>query len=63
MTSQQLHEIAIAYAQVKLQVYQEQHKDVVDYNPVSCDSDELHYFAKAYRFAVDNFENELDSIG
>lgn len=63
MTSQQLHEIAIAYAQVKLQVYQEQHKDAVDYNPVSCDSDELHYFAKAYRFAVDNFENELDSIG
>lgn len=49
MTSQQLHEIAIAYAQVKLQVYQEQHKDAVDYNPVSCDSDELHYFAKAYR--------------
>lgn len=63
MTSQQLHEIAIAYAQVKLQVYQEQHKDAVDYNPMSCDSDELHYFAKAYRFAVDNFENELDSIG
>lgn len=63
MTSQQLHEIAIAYSQVKLQVYQEQHKDAVDYNPVSCDSDELHYFAKAYRFAVDNFENELDSIG
>lgn len=63
MTSQQLHEIAIAYAQVKLQVYQEQHKDVIDYSPLSCDSDELHYFAKAYRFAVDNFENELDSIG
>lgn len=63
MNQQQLHEIATAYAQVKLQAYQEEHKDVIDYSPLSCDSDELHYFAKAYRFAVDNFENELDSIG
>ena len=63
MTEQQLHEIAIAYAQVKLRAYQEEHKDDINYDPLSCDSNEMYHFAKAYRFAVDNFENELDSIG
>ena len=38
MTEQQLHEIAVAYAQIKLRAYQEEHKDVIDYNPLSCDS-------------------------
>lgn len=38
MNEQQLHEIAVAYAQVKLRAYQEEHKDAIDYNPLSCDS-------------------------
>lgn len=63
MTEQQLHELAVAYAQVKLQAYQDEHKDVIDYNPLSCDSDEIHHYAKAYRFALDNFEHEFDKIG
>ena len=63
MTEQQLHELAVAYAQVKLQAYQDEHKDVIDYNPLSCDSDEIHHYAKAYRFALDNFEHEFDEIG
>lgn len=63
MTEQQLHELAVAYAQVKLQAYQDEHKDVIDYNPLSCDSDEIHHYAKAYRFALNNFENEFDEIG
>lgn len=28
MNEQQLHEVAVAYAQVKLRAYQEEHKDV-----------------------------------
>ena len=63
MTEQQLHEIAVAYAQVKLQAYQEQQKDVIGYNPFSGDSKEMYHFAKAYRFALDNFEHELDEVG
>lgn len=63
MDEKQLHDLAVAYAQVKLQAYQEEHKDVIDYSPLSCDSDEMHYFAKAYRFALDNFEHEFDEIG
>lgn len=47
MTEQQLHEIAVAYAQIKLRAYQEEHKDVIDYNPLSCDSKEMYHFAKA----------------
>ena len=35
MDEKQLHEIATAYAQVKLQAYQEEHKDVIDYSPLS----------------------------
>lgn len=63
MTEQQLHELAVAYAQVKLQAYQDEHKDVIGYNRLSCDSDEIHHYAKAYRFALDNFEHEFDEIG
>lgn len=63
MNEQQLHEIAVAYAQVKLQAYQEQNKDVINYNPTSCDPEELRYFAKAYAYALDNFESELEDIG
>jgi hypothetical protein len=55
MTEQRLHELAVAYAQMKLRAYQENQKDTIDYNPLSCDSNELHLFAKAYRFALDNF--------
>ena len=63
MTEQRLHELAVAYAQMKLRAYQENQKDTIDYNSLSCDSDELYHFAKAYRFALDNFENEFNEIG
>lgn len=63
MTEQRLHELAVAYAQMKLRAYQENQKDTIDYNPLLCDSDELYHFAKAYRFALDNFENEFNEIG
>lgn len=63
MDEQQLHEVALAYAQVKLQAYQEQQKDVIGYDPFSGDSDELRAFARAYAFALNNFESELESIG
>lgn len=62
MTEQQLHEIAVAYAQVKLQAYQEQQKDVIGYNPFSGDSDEIKAFARAYKFALNNFEHEFESL-
>lgn len=62
MTEQQLHEVAVAYAQVKLQAYQEQQKDVIGYDPFYGDSDEMKAFARAYKFALENFENELENI-
>lgn len=55
MDEVKLHEIAVAYAQVKLQQFQSEYKE-------SCDSEEIYQFAKAYRFALNNFENELEKI-
>lgn len=63
MTEQQLHDLAVAYAQVKLLNYQEELKKHPDYNPFMCDSDEIYEYAKAYHFALDNFENKFDEIG
>jgi hypothetical protein len=50
-----LHDLAVAYAQVKLTQFQDEYGK-------SGDSDELYEFAKAYRFAIDNFESEYDKI-
>jgi len=56
MTEQQLHDLAVAYAQVKLMQFQSEHGK-------SGDSEEIYEYAKAYRFALDNFENEFEKIG
>lgn len=64
MTEQQLHEIAVAYAQVKLKEYQlEQHtKHKIPYNSESND-DEVKYYAKMYKTIIDQFETEYNSMG
>ena len=55
MTEQQVHELAVAYAQVKLQHYQDKYGK-------TCDEDELHEYAKAYKFALVHFEEQYDSL-
>lgn len=55
MTEQQLHELAVAYAQVKLQHYQAEYGK-------SCEEDELYQYAKAYKFALVNFEKNYNSV-
>lgn len=64
MNEQQLHEIAVAYAQIKLKEYQlEQHaKHKTSYNSESND-DEVKYYAKMYKTIIEQFETEYDNIG
>jgi hypothetical protein len=56
LDASKIHELSIAYAQVKLINYQKEYGK-------SCDEQELYEFAKAYQFALDNFENAFDQIG
>lgn len=63
MNENHIHDLAVAYAQAKLMSHYEKLKNQPDFEPFSCDSDEMKSFAKAYRFALDNFENEFDEIG
>lgn len=55
MDEQRIHELAIAYAQVKLQHYQDEYGK-------TCDEDELHEYAKAYKFALVHFEEQYNSL-
>lgn len=50
-----IHDLAVAYAQVKLQHYQPEYGK-------SCDSEEIYQYIKAYRFALDNIESAWDEI-
>ena len=63
MDEKSIHDLAVAYAQVKLMNYQEKLKKQPDYTPFMGDSEEIYLYAKAYRFALDNLENEYDKIG
>lgn len=62
MDENHIHDLAVAYAQAKLLNYQEELKKQPDYNPFMCDSKEIYEYAKAYRFALLNFEQEYDEI-
>lgn len=55
MDEQRIHELAVAYAQVKLQHYQEEYGK-------ECDEKELLEYARAYKFALFNFEKNYDSL-
>ena len=59
MTEQQIHEIAVAYAQIKLRAYQEEHKDVIDYNPLSCDSKAKRYALAKWYISLESQDNGL----
>lgn len=50
-----IHDLAVAYAQVKLQHCQEEYGK-------SGDSEELYQYVKYYRFALDNIQNAWDEI-
>lgn len=63
MDEQRIHELAVAYAQIKLLNYQEELKQKPDYSPFKSNSEEIFQFVKAYRFALDNIENEYNDIG
>lgn len=56
MNEKTLHELALAFATVKLQEYQKEH------STTSSDSKEVDYFLKMYKFALDNLENEYQSL-
>lgn len=62
MNEKSIHDLAVAYAQIKLLNYQEELKNRPDYNPFMCDSEEIYEYAKAYRFAQLNFEQEYDKL-
>lgn len=55
MDEKSIHDLAVAYAQVKLQHYQKEYGKIGD-------SEELHQYIKAYRFALDNIQNEWDEM-
>lgn len=55
MDKKQIHELAVAYAQIKLQHYQQEFGK-------SCEEEELYHFAKAYKFALNNFENNFNEL-
>ncbi len=59
MNDKKLHELAIAYAQVKLLLSHKELEKSGDNNS----SEEIRLFAKYYQFALENLENEYDSIG
>ena len=56
MNEKSIHDLAVAYAQVKLQHYQKEYGK-------SSDSEEINQYVKAYRFALDNIPNEWDETG
>ncbi len=62
MDEKTIHDLAVAYAQVKLMNYQEELKKRPDYNPFMGDSEEIYQYAKAYQFVLNNIENEYDKI-
>lgn len=64
MTEQQLHEVAVAYAQVKLKEYQleQRTKHKTPYYSES-DDNEVKYYAKMYKTIIEQFETEYDNIG
>ncbi|WP_195481171.1 hypothetical protein [[Clostridium] symbiosum] len=55
LKDEHIHDLAVAYAQVKLQHYQEEYGK-------TCDEDELHEYAKAYKFALVHFEEQYNSL-
>lgn len=59
MDDQLIHILALAYAKTKLQESQKRS----DQDPLSCDSDELRSFLKAYNFALENIPSEWEEIG
>lgn len=63
MDEQRIHELAVAYAQIKLLNYQEELKKKPDYSPFKSNSEEIYQFVKAYQFALDNIEVEHDDVG
>lgn len=62
MTEQQLHELAVAYAQVKLKEYQlEQHTKRKQPFYSESDDNEIRYYAKMYKLMIDRFQIEYES--
>lgn len=55
MDEKQLHDLAVAYAQVKLHHYQEEYGK-------TCDETELKEYARAYKFAMVNFEETIMNL-
>lgn len=64
MDKKSIHDLAVAFATVKLKEYQlEQHARHNQPFFSESDDDEIRYNAKMYKLIIDQFESELDSIG
>lgn len=64
MTKQELHDLAVAFAAVKLKEYQleQRAKNNQPFFAASGD-DEIRYYAKMYKSIIEGFENEYNDIG
>lgn len=63
MNEQHIHDLAVAFATVKLKEYQiEQRKKCNCEFFSESDDDEIKYYAKMYKSIIDRFEMEYDSL-
>lgn len=64
MDKQSIHDLAVAFATVKLKEYQLEQKAKRNQPFFSeSDDDEIRYYAKMYKLVIDRFEIEYDEIG
>lgn len=64
MTKQELHDLAVAFAAVKLKEYQLEQRAKCNKPFFSTsDDNEVRYYAKMYKSIIEQFENEYDDIG
>ena len=59
MTEQQIHDLALAYAQTKLKAYQKDMEDVIDYQPQSNNFDDIKHLVDAYNYALKELKTKF----
>ena len=59
MTEQQIHDLALVYAQTKLKAYQKDMADIIDYQPKSNNFDEIKHLVDAYNYALNQLKTKF----
>ena len=63
MDEKVIQDLAVAFVKIKLQEYQnEQHEKLNTSSYAESNDDEIRYCAKMYKYFIENFELELNSI-